>query len=77
MAIIAVILTLAVIGTVFLLLPENTETDETKISADTDGDGEITYRDYNGKRIGIKTGSSFEPSFWARDFLRKKSKRRF
>ena len=61
MAIIAVILTLAVIGTVFLLLPENTETDETKISADTDGDGEITYRDYNGKRIGIKTGSSFEP----------------
>ena len=62
--IIAVMLLLIVGGILLALLPQKEQQAETVISADTDGDGSITYKDYIGKRVGIVTGSSFEePTF--------------
>ncbi|MBR5089399.1 MAG: ABC transporter permease subunit [Ruminiclostridium sp.] len=58
--IIAVII-LLIAGVILLaMLPPNAPDPENTVSADTDGDGSITYKDYIGKRIGIMTGSSFE-----------------
>jgi len=62
--IIAVILLLIAGGILLALLPQKEQQDENTITADIDGDGIITYKDYIGKRIGILTGSSFEePTF--------------
>ena len=61
--IIAVILLMIIGGTVLAVLPQKNQhqqTGNTTVAADTDGDGTVTYKDYIGKRIGIKTGSSFE-----------------
>lgn len=61
--IIAVILLMIIGGIVLAVLPQKNQhqqTGNTTVAADTDGDGTVTYKDYIGKRIGIKTGSSFE-----------------
>ena len=61
--IIAVILLMIIGGIVLTVLPQKNQhqqTGNTTVAADTDGDGTVTYKDYIGKRIGIKTGSSFE-----------------
>lgn len=58
--IIAVIILLIAGGILLALLPQNEQQAENTISAETGGDGNITYNDYKGKRIGILTGSSFE-----------------
>ncbi len=62
--IIAVII-LLIAGVILLtFMPNRDNQNENVVFADTDGDGEITYTDYIGKRVGIVTGSSFEdPTF--------------
>ena len=57
--IIAVILLLIVGGLLLALLSQKEQQTENTITADTEGNGSITYKDYTGKRIGIATGSSF------------------
>lgn len=60
--IIAVILLLIAGGILLALLPQNEQQSESTVSADTDGDGSITCKDYIGKPLGIMTGSAFEPT---------------
>ena len=62
--IIAVIFLLIVGGILLAILSNSERENGNVIIADTNGDGEITYTDYIGKRVGIVTGSSFEaPTF--------------
>ena len=61
--IIAVILLMIIGGIVLAVLPQKNQhqqTGNTAATADTDGDGTVTYKDYIGKRIGIITGTNFE-----------------
>ncbi|MBR5089903.1 MAG: ABC transporter permease subunit [Ruminiclostridium sp.] len=57
--IVTVILLLIAGGMLFALLMNN-EQQNSYVSADTNGDGILSYKDYIGKRIGLTTGSSFE-----------------
>ena len=60
--IIAVILLMIVGGILAAVLTQNAQQDAGKtVSADSDGNGKITGEDYNGKTLGIMTGSAFEP----------------
>ena len=57
--IIAVILLMIIGGIVLAVLPQKNQHQQT---GNTDGDGTVTYKDFNGKTLGILSGSAFEPT---------------
>ena len=59
--IIAVIILMIAGGILLAILTQNEQKSENTVYKGTDSGGSITYKDYIGKRIGIITGSSFEP----------------
>ncbi|MBO6303063.1 MAG: ABC transporter permease subunit [Ruminiclostridium sp.] len=58
--IVIVLILIAAAIVLAVLPPKNDQQTHDTVSADTDGNGTITYKDYIGKRVGIITGSSFE-----------------
>ncbi len=59
--IIAVIILMIAGGILLAILTQNEQKSENTVYKGTDSGESITYKDYIGKRIGIMTGSSFEP----------------